>query len=146
MLQDIAITDSKYKLFIERVAASKQVWGLKNKKGWANSESNKDEEIAIIPFWSDRAYAKACARDDWKDYLATEIPLTEFLEGWCIEMADEDILIGVNWDANMFGKEIDATTLALDVLNQLKLIQSAIKFSGYSSIEQFKAEIEETID
>ncbi|MES2107662.1 MAG: DUF2750 domain-containing protein [Bacteroidota bacterium] len=146
MLQDIAIIDSKYKLFIERVAASKLVWGLKNKKGWANSESNDNEEIAIIPFWSDRAYAKACAKDDWKDYSATEIPLADFLEGWCIEMADEAIWVGVNWDTNMFGKEIDASTLALDVLNQLKLIQSAIKFSDYNSIEQFIAEIQETID
>jgi len=145
MLQDNATTESKYKLFIERVAASKLVWGLKNKKGWANAESNGDEEIAIIPFWSDRAYAKACAKDDWRDYSATEIPLSEFLESWCVDMADEGVLAGVNWDANMFGKEADALVMALDVLNQLKLIQSAIKFKDYSGIDQFIAEIQESI-
>jgi hypothetical protein len=145
MLQDNATTESKYKLFIERVAASKLVWGLKNKKGWANAESNEDEEIAIIPFWSDRAYAKACAKDDWRDYSATEIPLPEFLESWCVDMADEGVLAGVNWDANMFGKEVDALVLATDVLNQLKLIQSAIKFKDYSGIDQFIAEIQESI-
>lgn len=145
MLQDSATTESKYKLFIERVAASKLVWGLKNKKGWANAESNGDEEIAIIPFWSDRAYAKACAKDDWRDYSATEIPLSEFLESWCVDMADEGVLAGVNWDANMFGKEVGALVLALEVLNQLKLIQSAIKFKDYSGIDQFIAEIQESI-
>ena len=59
MLQDIATIESKYKSFIERVAVSKLVWGLKNKSGWANSTSIDNEEIDVIPFWSDRAYAKA---------------------------------------------------------------------------------------
>jgi len=54
-------------------------------------------------------------------------------------------LAGVNWDANMFGKEVDALVLATDVLNQLKLIQSAIKFKDYSGIDQFIAEIQESI-
>jgi len=146
MLQDTAANDSKYQLFIEKATASKLVWGLKNKKGWANSESNDDEEIAVVPLWSDRAYAKACAKDDWRDYTATEIPLPEFLESWCTDMADGDILAGINWDTNMFGKEINALTLALDILKQLKAIDSAIKFRDYNSIDEFIREIQEAID
>jgi len=146
MLQDNATIESKYSSFIERVAASKLVWGLKNKKGWANSESNDDEEIAIIPFWSDRAYAKACAKDDWRDYAATEIPLSEFLESWCIGMADENVLAGINWDANMFGKEVDALQLALDILNRLKSLDSAIKFSNYGSLDEFITEIQDVVE
>lgn len=146
MLQDSATIESKYKLFIEKVAASKLVWGLKNKKGWANSESNNGEGTAIIPFWSDRAYAKGCAKDDWRDYSATEISLPEFLESWCLGMADENVLAGINWDANMFGKEADAPALILDVLHQLKSIQSAIKFLNYTSIDEFIAEINDAIE
>ena len=146
MRQDTAANDSKYQLFIEKTTASKLVWGLKNKKGWANSESNDDEEIAVVPFWSDRAYAKACAKDDWRDYTATEIPLPEFLESWCAGMANDNILAGINWDANMFGKEIYALALALDILKQLKAIDSAIKFRDYNSIDEFITEIQEAID
>jgi len=146
MLQDIATIESKYKLFIEKTAASKLVWALKSKNGWANSHSSNSEEIDVIPFWSDRAYAKICARDDWKGYLPVEIPLAEFLESWCIEMADNEVLAGINWDANMFGKESTALNLALDILEQLNAINSAISFKNYSSINQFITEISESLD
>jgi hypothetical protein len=146
MLQDIATTESQYKLFIEKTAASKLVWALKSKNGWANSHSNESEEVDVIPFWSDRAYAKICARDDWKGYLPVEIPLAEFLESWCIEMADNEVLAGINWDANMFGKESTALNLAIDILEQLNSINSAISFKNYSSINQFITEISESLD
>ncbi|MEZ2336320.1 DUF2750 domain-containing protein [Mucilaginibacter sp. RCC_168] len=146
MLQDQATIESKYKLFIERAAASKLVWGLKSKDGWANSYSNDSEEVDVIPFWSDRAYAKICARDEWKGYVPVEIPLAEFLESWCVGMADEETLAGVNWDANMFGVESEALNVALDILNQLNAINSAISFKNYSSINEFITEIGESLD
>lgn len=132
-----------YELFIEKVAASKLVWGLKDKKGWANSSSAEDEAVDVIPFWSDRAYAKASARDDWKDYTPTEIPLAFFLEEWCVGMAENDTLIGTNWDPRMIGQEAQALQIALDILNQLNVINSAIKFSSYASINEFIADIKE---
>ena len=122
------------------------VWGLKSKDGWANSYSNDSEEIDVIPFWSDRAYAKICARDDWKGYVPVEIPLAEFLESWCVGMADEETLVGVNWDANMFGVESEALNVALDILNRLNVINSAITFRNYSSINEFITEISESLD
>ncbi|WP_295792084.1 DUF2750 domain-containing protein [Mucilaginibacter sp.] len=145
MLQDIATTENGYKLFIERIAASKLVWGLKDKQGWANSTSNENDEISVIPFWSDRAYAKACATNEWKGYVPTQIPLAEFLESWCVEMANEEVLAGVNWDANMFGNESNALNLALDILNQLTTINSAIAFLNYKSINEFITEANESI-
>jgi hypothetical protein len=140
--QDTA-TDTKYRLFIEKVAASKLVWGLKDKKGWANTSSAEDEEVDVIPFWSERAYAKACARDDWKDYTPTEIPLAYFLEEWCVGMAENETLLGADWNARMIGHEGEALAVALDLLNQLKVINSAIKFTGYSSLDEFIADIRE---
>ncbi|RFZ85827.1 DUF2750 domain-containing protein [Mucilaginibacter terrenus] len=146
MLQnDIAIED-KYRIFVEKVSASKAVWALQSKGGWANSHSNEDEEITVVPFWSERAYAKACARDEWKGYAPAEVSLAEFLESWCVEMAESHALAGVNWDANMFGAESQPLQLALDVLNKLKAINSAIKFRNYTSIDDFIEDISEADD
>jgi hypothetical protein len=138
MLQDIEVN---YNSFIEKVAATKQVWGLKSKTGWANAESGDNEDVAVIPLWSERGLAKICARDDWKSFLPTEIPLAVFLEDWCMGMAENETLAGINWDANMLGKESDAFTLALDILNRLSAINSAITFIGYSSINEFITDI-----
>jgi hypothetical protein len=143
MLQDTAAIESKYQLFISRVAATKLVWALKSKEGWANSHSNGSEESTVVPFWSDRALAKVCARDDWRGYLPVEIPLAEFLENWCIELAENEVLAGVDWDVNMFGKESAALNVALDILKQLDAIDSAIVFKNYSSINEFITEISE---
>ena len=140
MSQDTT-TESKYKTFIEKVVASKLVWGLQNKNGWANSYSNNSEEIDVIPFWEDRFYAKSCAVDDWKGYAAVSIPLSDFLENWCVGMIEENILAGINWDAKMIGNEVNASTLAIDILDRLKAIDSAIEFMEYGSIDELMAKI-----
>ena len=49
MLEDTAIIESKYQLFINRVAATKLVWALKSKEGWANSNSNDSEDVIVVP-------------------------------------------------------------------------------------------------
>ncbi|WP_374951857.1 DUF2750 domain-containing protein [Mucilaginibacter sp.] len=143
MAQQDEIIQSKYTQFVERVAATKLVWGLRSKTGWANTESAEDEEVSVVPFWSERAYAKICARDDWKSFSPAEIPLNIFLEDWCTGMDENDTLVGTNWDANMLGKEVDAAEVVLDILNRLKAINSAIKFSNYSSLDDFIKEISE---
>jgi hypothetical protein len=141
MSEDTASVDAKYKQFVEQVAASKLVWGLKDKQGWANSHSSSGEELDVIPFWSDKAYAKASARDEWKKYLPVAIPLAEFLESWCVEMAENGVVAGINWDTNMLGKEINALQLALDILEQLKTTATEIKFLNYERTDAFIAEI-----
>ena len=134
-------TESKYKNFIEKIVASKLVWGLQNKNGWANSYSNDSEEVDVIPFWEDRFYAKSCAVDGWKGYAAVSIPLSDFLENWCVGMIEENILAGINWDAKMIGQEVAASKLAIDILDRLKAIDSAIEFMEYDSIDELAGKI-----
>jgi hypothetical protein len=141
MSSDITAIELKYNQFIEKAVALKSVWGLKGKSGWANSHSAGDNEVDVIPFWSERANAKVCARDDWKGFLPVEIMLNEFLESWCMEMAEGEALAGINWDANLLGLETDALQLAIDILNKLQSINSAITFKNYGSISDFLADI-----
>ncbi|MBD1393235.1 DUF2750 domain-containing protein [Mucilaginibacter glaciei] len=136
-------TDIKYTQFIEKVAATKLVWGLKSKTGWANTESAEDEEVGVVPFWSDRALAKISARDEWKSYVPTEVPLAIFLEDWCVGMAENETLIGINFDAKMLGTEAEPELVVFDILTRLKAINSAIKFTNYISIDEFITEISE---
>jgi hypothetical protein len=140
MAEEIQI---KYKQFIEKAAATKLVWGLKSKTGWANADSAQNEELAVVPFWSERGLAKTCARDDWKSFAPAEIALGDFLENWCMGMAENETFAGIEWDANMHGIESEAASLALDILNRLKEINSAITFANYSSIQEFITEISE---
>jgi hypothetical protein len=146
MSEDTEITDLAYRSFIEKTAASKLVWGLYDKKGWASSHSAESQDIALVPLWGERSLAKICAKDDWRGYTPTEIPLAEFLEGWCIDLAENDILIGVNWNAKLLGWEASALDIALDILTRLSVMQSAITFSNYGSLDEFIAEVNQLID
>jgi hypothetical protein len=137
MLQDVSFSDYRYDLFIKRVVVQKSVWGLQSDEGWATSYSNENEDIDVLPFWSDEAYANACAKDNWKEYIAASIPLAEFLENWCIGIAKDNKLIGVNWDTNMFGNEVRALDLAFEILKMLKIENVSIPFFEYKDVDDF---------
>jgi hypothetical protein len=146
MSENTEITNQSYNQFIEKTAASKLVWGLYDKKGWASSHSAESEDISLVPLWSERSLAKMCAKDDWRGYTPTEIPLAEFLESWCIDLAENEILIGINWDANLLGWETSPLSITLDILNRLNTMQSAITFLNYSSLDEFITEVVQLIN
>ena len=115
-LQDRAATLANHERFIQRVLASREVWGLKSEDGWAICDSNEeteDEEVRdVMPFWSDRAYAQRVATGEWEDYVPTAIPLDLFIDRWLKGMHDEGTLVGTNWDASNSGMEIEPVELA----------------------------------
>jgi hypothetical protein len=108
----------RHQHFVQRVLASGVVWGLKGADGWVMSCSTDDdtEDREIIPFWSDRAYASQCAKDDWADYLPTEIPLNEFLDGWLPGMDTDGLLVGTNWTAHLVGHEVEPLELLDEIV------------------------------
>jgi hypothetical protein len=103
----------RHERFIQRVSASREVWGLKSADGWAVSTSTADGHAgrSVMPFWSDRAYAKQCAKEDWAHYEPTPIPLELFLERWLVGMGADGCLVGTNWNAQLCGHEIEPSDL-----------------------------------
>src|SRR5207247_10751817 len=94
--------------FVQRVVASREVWGLKSAEGWACTASTAggSEDRSVMPFWSDRAYAKQCAKEDWSDYEPTPIPLDLFLQRWLPGMESDDCILGRNWNAHLCAYEL----------------------------------------
>ena len=58
MLVDAKTSVENQRRFIERVTATEVVYYLTSEHGAANSTSNENEEITVLPFWSDASYAK----------------------------------------------------------------------------------------
>jgi hypothetical protein len=105
--------------FIRRVIASGEVWSLKSQDGgWCNAPSN-DEEADVMPFWSDRAYAKQCAKDEWQGYEPVAIPLSAFLSRWLTGMSRDGLLVGTNWNAHLIGLEVDPLVLKQEIEEQM---------------------------
>ncbi|HWL22185.1 DUF2750 domain-containing protein [Priestia aryabhattai] len=106
----------RYANFVKRVSESKVVWGLKSEDGWCVCESNEYEETAVMLFWSDEAYVKQCAVEEWSHYKPTSIALEEFMNNWIYGMHNDDLLVGVNWNAKLIGLEVEP----YDLLNELE--------------------------
>ena len=114
-LSELALEN--HRRFVERVAASGIVWGLKNASGWAVCDSNGDEGGDVMPFWSDRAYALRAAVDDWSEYEPAEIPIAVFIDRWLQGMTEDEVLVGTNWDASNCGFEIAAAELTEELVS-----------------------------
>ena len=73
-----------------------------------------------MPFWSDRASAKQCAKDDWAAYVPTVIPLQEFMEQWLPGLAEDGLFVGTNWDTELAGVEIEPMELGAELAQALR--------------------------
>lgn len=144
-MQNSATTDYKHRKFIERVVEFEVVWGLKSDFGWVSSPSNDEAALDVLPFWSDRAYAKLLAREEWQNYQPTEIPLADFLEHWLPGMFKDEVLAGTNWDASLNGKECHPLKLALELIDHLKSKNKHLILNGPGSLaaleSQFKKDL-----
>jgi len=112
MLQDQGTCRENFERLLERVKQSGEVWGLRSSKGWANCPSDDHESRDVLVFWSDRAYAAQHAKEGWKDYEPTCIPLGAFVERWLPGMQKDRVLVGPNWDSHLCGQEIEAEEIA----------------------------------
>jgi hypothetical protein len=146
MLQDALITQQRHEQFIQRAAESNAVWALSSEEGWAVSSSHVDENTDIILFWSDAAYATAVAKEDWLHYQPVAIPLSEFLENWLPGMYQSQVLVGTNWDANLFGEETAPLNLALDIIEAVRTKGTTLSFEKYTDLADFESEVRRTIE
>lgn len=136
--------------FLKTVCESKSVFALENEEGYATSSSNESEDedgdaIGVICFWSEKVRAKSCITNAWSNYSIVEIPLNEFIENWCIGIDNDGLLIGTNFDQNMFGYEIEGYQLILELIVELEKSNTALMFMKFSSIQDLKSQITEAL-
>lgn len=114
MSQNIGLkidSEKRFNKFVEKIKKSQLVWGLKSKEGWCIAPSNDFENVDVMPFWSESAYAKQCALEEWAIYAPESIPLEEFVKSWLPGMDEDDLLVGTDWNSHLIGKEIEPLEL-----------------------------------
>ena len=107
MLLDSATVEQHFLRFLERVIQNETVFYLGNEDGVANSVSNEDEDITILMFWSDPAYARRAQKCFKEDFEEQKIDLFDFLYKWLPGMSGDGVLAGPNWTGDLIGKEMD---------------------------------------
>lgn len=105
-----------YDMFIEDILATGKVWVLKSEDGWVLCKSEEYEDADVIPFWSNKAHAKAHCTDEWSNNTVESINVVDFVEKWLTGMAEDGFLVGPNWNAEMMGLEIEPGDLAEHII------------------------------
>lgn len=151
MIQDSIVVKKRHQKFVDEIANSGYVRALKNNTGFATSSSNEfeDEEenaIGLICFWSDNNLAKVCAKEGWADYKPKRIRIEEFMESWCIGMFRENLMVGTNFDWNMFGFEIEPLELLIEVIEKLREKNKKLTFRKFMGIEDLESQIKKILD
>ena len=145
MLQDTSIIEIKHKRFVERVVKFETVWALQYDEGFAASESNDFDNAQVIPFWSDKAYAKAVAKAGWQHYVPEPMSLSDFIENSLVGMHSDGQLVGTNWDANMFGKETEPLELALEIVELLMSKGKNPELLKYKDINDYHLQVKRAL-
>lgn len=87
------------------------VWGLEGPEGWALCDSEKYDSSDVIPLWSNMELAEIHCREEWSDYQPVAIDLEEFLDDWLTGMHEDELLVGVNWNDELEGEELEPADL-----------------------------------
>ncbi len=107
-----------YERFIDQALELEVVWNLQSEDGFAVCESSEFEGAEVMPFWSIESLANKACIDDWKGYKPNPIRIDDFIDAWLHGMAEDEVYVGLNWNAELEGAEIDPVILIDDLLDE----------------------------
>ncbi|WP_299676122.1 DUF2750 domain-containing protein [uncultured Dokdonia sp.] len=150
MLQDSLLIEKRHKRFIKTICKSEVVYVLKSSGGFATSSSTQYDDddgnpIGLICFWAEKALAKSCIKGEWIKYKVIEISLVDFIENWCIGMENDNLLVGSEFDQNMFGFEAEPLELILDLINELNSLKKDLNFRKFEGINDLEQQIKDIL-
>ena len=85
--------------FMAQVQVTQIIWALQDQasEGWVVLDSVNFENADVMPVWSSIELAKNHCIDEWQDYVPKSISLADWLEFWVEDLAEDNVLIGVEW-------------------------------------------------
>lgn len=137
---------ANHKHFVEKVCDTGIVYTLKNEEGYVSAPCHLMEDDESLPFdklcfWSDRDLAASCITEEWQDCTIDAIPLSDFIEKWCVGMSSEDLIAGTEASVEGIGFEIDPLELVLQLAEQLKLTGKQIELQQYGTLNDLVRQI-----
>lgn len=123
--------------FIKEICAKEVFFYAFKGVEYAEIPSKQNKNKILRCFWSDEKQALAACEKNWSEYRVMEGKLVDFLENWCVDMADEGVFVGMNFDGEKNGDEISPLDLILEILSELKSIGKEFYLKNYDDYQDF---------
>ena len=83
--------------FMAQIKNTQALWALQDKTsdGWVILDSINFEDV--MPLWSNAQLAKEHCVDEWEDYVPKAISVSDWLEFWVEDLAEDNVVIGIEW-------------------------------------------------
>lgn len=140
----------QYRSFIQEICANEHLFyafTAYDKKAETLSKDQKDEENqpkVVRCFWvSEKEALEACKNEYWQGYRVNRMSLIHFLENECIDMAEESILAGIDFNNQDCDYEINPLDLILDIIVELKRIGKTLYLRDYDNYQDFQNAIKQ---
>ena len=85
--------------FMTQVKTTQTLWALQDQasEGWVILDSINFENADVMPVWSSSELAQEHCIDEWQGYVARAISIGDWLEFWLEDLAEDNVLVGVEW-------------------------------------------------
>lgn len=145
--------DEKLSTFVREVVDNEMVFTLTNKETNESAlclstdfSDDEGQDCHVMCFWSSEQLAKACQRDEWQNFEVEAIDLAEFLENWCLGLAMDQVIPGLNFDQELQGEEEEAVHLAILILSELEQQQKELPLEKSESVAEYKSQLESLLN
>lgn len=140
--------DEEYNRFIRSIIGSQTLYTLVSDEGdiaecpSTEYEEDDGEPVPVFCVWHDRAQAEACKVEEWADYQLETLPLDFFLHEWLVSMDQDAVLLGVDFDSELYGLEIEPVEVLADLLDAAAQMQCGDMIDGYDELMKYRLEWE----
>lgn len=140
--------DEEYNRFIRSIIGSQTLYTLVSDEGdiaecpSTEYEEDDGEPVPVFCVWHDRAQAEACKVEEWADYQLEALPLDFFMHEWLVSMDQDAVLLGVDFDSELYGLEIEPVEVLADLLDAAAQMQCGDMIDGYDELMKYRLEWE----
>lgn len=141
--------DPNYAEFIRQVVSHQTVYTLQDSEDFYAEcpseiyDNQLGEPEAVYCFWHSAEMATACQQEEWADYTLVEMSLADFMYETLIETDQQEHLIGVAFDAELYGTEIEPVELLADLLDEIQNRGLADEFEEFEELQNYRQEWEQ---
>ncbi|XXQ69077.1 DUF2750 domain-containing protein [Neisseriaceae bacterium B1] len=142
MYQEIDF-DPAYQQFIQTLVRQREVFTLLDAEEYYAEcpsevyDDNLGEPVAVYCFWETAQAAQICQNEEWSSYHLAVLDLEEFMSEVLLEMDEDEHLVGVAFDEQLFGTEVEPMELLADLLTEIEAQNQQDTFETYDKLLQY---------
>ena len=131
--------------FIDEIIKKERVFFIELKNELAVSQSLlfqiNEEPVPVVCFWSTKQQALECCIDVWEDYKIQEICLSTFIEDYLVNIYNESLIVGIDFNKKMEGIEADPLDVILNLIIKIKQYKIELEFEYFKNLTDLESQL-----